>query len=55
MVGLEKILIAMGVWIISDSLFSLVTYWGRESWWSQAIRILRFAIGSTIAILGFTI
>lgn len=49
----DKVFVALGVWLVSDSLFSLATYWGKEAWWCQAIRITRLAVGFIVCLSGF--
>lgn len=42
----------IGVWIISDAWFSLLTYWGKERFREQHIRWIRLGLGIALVIFG---
>ena len=49
----EKLLIALGMWIFADSIFSLYTYLGKEGFKENSIRAIRFLVGATMIWVGF--
>ena len=51
-----KTLVGIGVWLFSDSLYSLLIYLGRpeEKWWkNHSIRVIRLVLGIAIVIIGY--
>jgi len=49
----EKILIALGMWILCDAIFSLYTYLDQEGFKENSIRVIRLAVGATMIWMGF--
>lgn len=49
----EKILVLIGTWLVSDSLYSLRVYWGKEGIFEQGIRALRLILAMIIIVLAF--
>ena len=43
-------LIAM--WIFADAWYSIHTYWGKETWKEQYIRVIRLVCGIIIMVWG---
>ena len=42
----------IGMWLFCDSIFSLRTYWNKEDWFAQGIRLVRLLCSVEVMIWG---
>ena len=42
----------MGMWIFADAWYSIHTYWGKETWKEQYIRVIRLVLSAYIIVVG---
>ncbi|MEW6095650.1 MAG: hypothetical protein AB1567_03870 [bacterium] len=42
----------IGTWLLSDAIFSLRAYWGKEDWFCQSIRWIRLILALIIIKIG---
>ena len=47
------LLALLGMWLISDSIFSLRTYWRKEDAFAQGIRTARLLIGIGLVVIAY--
>jgi hypothetical protein len=48
----EEMIKLIGMWLLSDSIFSLRTYWGKEDLFCQGIRWTRLILSGVLIIWG---
>lgn len=48
---MKEIILICGVWLVSDGIFSLRTYWKKEDLFCQLIRWTRLVIGIILMII----